>query len=144
MDSPGDRLARCTSALSPYFPLAVSMAAREPTPIKYEYDRVSWKSRAPFCLVGPASQPGGHVARGRPTAEDSLQRRRRFPPHALCDYDLARTIIPGMRARLLTAAAAALLALSTSAAAEDYPARPVRIFIPLAAGGGGDVFTRAL
>src|SRR4051812_19149069 len=30
------------------------------------------------------------------------------------------------------------------AAAQDYPARPVRIVFPLAAGGGGDVFTRAL
>ena len=30
------------------------------------------------------------------------------------------------------------------AAAQDYPTRPVRIVFPLAAGGGGDVFTRAL
>ena len=30
------------------------------------------------------------------------------------------------------------------ASAEDYPTRPVRIVFPLAAGGGGDVFTRAL
>src|SRR5436190_22590803 len=30
------------------------------------------------------------------------------------------------------------------AAAQDYPARPVRIVFPLAAGGGGDGFTRAL
>src|SRR4051812_50015488 len=30
------------------------------------------------------------------------------------------------------------------AAAQDYPARPVRIVFPLAAGGGGDVFTRGL
>ena len=28
--------------------------------------------------------------------------------------------------------------------AQDYPTRPVRIVFPLAAGGGGDVFTRAL
>src|SRR5262245_32660672 len=41
-------------------------------------------------------------------------------------------------------AAAAWLALCASAPAQDYPARPVKIFIPLAAGGGGDVFTRAL
>jgi tripartite-type tricarboxylate transporter receptor subunit TctC len=30
------------------------------------------------------------------------------------------------------------------ATAQDYPARPVRIVFPLAAGGGGDVFTRGL
>ena len=43
-------------------------------------------------------------------------------------------------------AAAAVLTLTATgiASAEDYPARPVRIVFPLAAGGGGDVFTRAL
>jgi tripartite-type tricarboxylate transporter receptor subunit TctC len=43
---------------------------------------------------------------------------------------------------LLTAIAAALTIWP--ATAQDYPARPVRIVFPLAAGGGGDVFTRAL
>ena len=39
-----------------------------------------------------------------------------------------------------------LAALHTAppAAAQDYPTRPVRIVFPLAAGGGGDVFTRAI
>jgi len=32
----------------------------------------------------------------------------------------------------------------TAASAQDYPTRPVRIVFPLAAGGGGDVYTRAL
>src|SRR5206468_10619463 len=45
--------------------------------------------------------------------------------------------------------AAALIGLVTlhtapPAAAQDYPTRPVRIVFPLAAGGGGDVFTRGL
>jgi tripartite-type tricarboxylate transporter receptor subunit TctC len=39
---------------------------------------------------------------------------------------------------------AALLAVCVPAVAQDYPTRIVRIIIPLSAGGGGDVFTRAL
>jgi tripartite-type tricarboxylate transporter receptor subunit TctC len=40
---------------------------------------------------------------------------------------------------------AALIGVSAlPATAQDYPARPVRIVFPLAAGGGGDVFTRGL
>ena len=39
---------------------------------------------------------------------------------------------------------AALAAIVPPASAQDYPARPVRIIIPLAPGGGGDVFTRAI
>jgi tripartite-type tricarboxylate transporter receptor subunit TctC len=43
------------------------------------------------------------------------------------------------------ALAAALLGLAAlPAAAQDYPNRPVRIVFPLAAGGGGDIFTRGL
>ena len=47
---------------------------------------------------------------------------------------------------VLAAALAGLVALHTAprAAAQDYPTRPVRIVFPLAAGGGGDVFTRGL
>jgi tripartite-type tricarboxylate transporter receptor subunit TctC len=41
-------------------------------------------------------------------------------------------------------AIAAILAVCLPASAQDYPTRVVRIIIPLAAGGGGDVFTRAL
>ena len=44
----------------------------------------------------------------------------------------------------IIAAVVALFAVCTSAPAQDYPARSVKILIPLAAGGGGDVFTRAL
>jgi tripartite-type tricarboxylate transporter receptor subunit TctC len=39
---------------------------------------------------------------------------------------------------------AAWLAWGAAASAQDYPARPIRVIIPLAAGGGGDVFTRAI
>lgn len=48
--------------------------------------------------------------------------------------------------RPMFAAAALLcaLAIPTPASSQDYPTRPVRIVFPLAAGGGGDVFTRAL
>ena len=36
------------------------------------------------------------------------------------------------------------LVVCASVAAQDYPGRPIRVIIPLGAGGGGDVFTRAL
>jgi tripartite-type tricarboxylate transporter receptor subunit TctC len=45
---------------------------------------------------------------------------------------------------LVAAVAGAAALLSGPSAAQDYPAKPVRIVFPLAAGGGGDVFTRAL
>jgi tripartite-type tricarboxylate transporter receptor subunit TctC len=45
--------------------------------------------------------------------------------------------------RVLLIAVLALLG-AAAASAQDYPIRPVRIVFPLAAGGGGDVFTRAL
>ncbi len=44
----------------------------------------------------------------------------------------------------LAAAAAAWLALCAGAPAQDYPSRTVKVIIPLAAGGGGDIFTRVL
>lgn len=49
--------------------------------------------------------------------------------------------------RILLIAVVAGLAASQAgypASAQDYPTRPVRIVFPLAAGGGGDVFSRAL
>jgi tripartite-type tricarboxylate transporter receptor subunit TctC len=47
---------------------------------------------------------------------------------------------------VLTAIVAGLVGAQTAplASAQDYPSRAVRIVFPLAAGGGGDVFTRAL
>ncbi|MFL6797438.1 MAG: Bug family tripartite tricarboxylate transporter substrate binding protein [Xanthobacteraceae bacterium] len=46
--------------------------------------------------------------------------------------------------RALVVAAVAALLCCAGARAQEYPLRPVRVIIPLAAGGGGDVFTRAL
>jgi tripartite-type tricarboxylate transporter receptor subunit TctC len=48
------------------------------------------------------------------------------------------------RMRLALIATALALAVSMPAAAQDWPSRPVRIIIPLAPGGGGDIFTRVL
>jgi tripartite-type tricarboxylate transporter receptor subunit TctC len=50
-------------------------------------------------------------------------------------------------ARQILAAIAGILAwavASSVALPQDYPARPIRVIIPLGPGGGGDVFTRAL
>jgi tripartite-type tricarboxylate transporter receptor subunit TctC len=44
----------------------------------------------------------------------------------------------------LAVVAAAWLAACAGAGAQDYPARPIKVIIPLAAGGGGDIFTRVL
>ncbi|MCX7311052.1 MAG: tripartite tricarboxylate transporter substrate-binding protein [Alphaproteobacteria bacterium] len=46
--------------------------------------------------------------------------------------------------RALIGAAAAWLAATASAPAQDYPSRPVKLIIPLGPGGAGDVFTRLL
>jgi len=46
--------------------------------------------------------------------------------------------------RLVLMVLAALAGLASSVWAQDFPSRTVRIIIPLAAGGGGDVFIRAL
>jgi tripartite-type tricarboxylate transporter receptor subunit TctC len=49
-----------------------------------------------------------------------------------------------MKRTALAAAIILTLVAAGPASAEDYPTRPVRIVFPLAAGGGGDIFTRAL
>ena len=52
-------------------------------------------------------------------------------------------VLTGILLRIFLIATVAGLTM-LPAAAQDYPSRPVRIVFPLAAGGGGDVFTRAL
>jgi tripartite-type tricarboxylate transporter receptor subunit TctC len=44
--------------------------------------------------------------------------------------------------KLLTLAAALLLALSTAAAADDYPTKPIRMIVPFPPGGSNDVVGR--
>ena len=46
--------------------------------------------------------------------------------------------------RLLGASLAGLLGLAICAHAQDYPAKPVRIIVPLAPGGLGDQLTRVI
>jgi tripartite-type tricarboxylate transporter receptor subunit TctC len=46
--------------------------------------------------------------------------------------------------RLIACGAIGAFSALVPAAAQEWPARPVRIIIPLGPGGGGDVFTRAL
>jgi tripartite-type tricarboxylate transporter receptor subunit TctC len=53
--------------------------------------------------------------------------------------------MPRMLAMPLVAGALLMLMpAQASAQAQDYPAKTVRVIIPLGAGGGGDIFTRAL
>jgi len=49
-----------------------------------------------------------------------------------------------MRNRLIALLAAGLLAAALPAQAQDYPAKPIRIVVPLAAGGGTDVLARVI
>ena len=44
----------------------------------------------------------------------------------------------------ILAATIVWLASCATAPAQDYPTRTIRVIIPLAAGGGGDIFTRAI
>jgi tripartite-type tricarboxylate transporter receptor subunit TctC len=46
--------------------------------------------------------------------------------------------------RAIIGVGAIWLALCAAAPAQDYPTRAIRVIIPLGAGGGGDIFTRAL
>src|SRR4051794_23221146 len=46
--------------------------------------------------------------------------------------------------RSILVACAIWVAFCASAPAQDYPSRTIRVIIPLGAGGGGDIFTRAL
>jgi tripartite-type tricarboxylate transporter receptor subunit TctC len=49
-----------------------------------------------------------------------------------------------VRMQSIFAAGIFWLALCAAAPAQDYPTRTIRVIIPLGAGGGGDIFTRAI
>ena len=49
-----------------------------------------------------------------------------------------------MKRRIRVLAVAAVAALASPAAAQDYPSRPIRVFTTTSAGGISDIFMRAL
>jgi tripartite-type tricarboxylate transporter receptor subunit TctC len=74
----------------------------------------------------------------------------RFAPVRPAPYPRSQILKAGrniVALRVVSAIAAAIavcLASFATAPAQDYPARTIKVIIPLGAGGGGDVFTRAL
>src|SRR5665213_28002 len=55
-----------------------------------------------------------------------------------------RAAMQRLVATLMIVMAGLMSAALAPAGAQDYPTHPIRIIIPLAAGGGGDIFTRAI
>ena len=87
----------------------------------------------------------GHVAAptnfalGAGTAGAYLSRHTAFP-----DKLKTGDVVAHFFTRPIFAATIVWLASCATTPAQDYPTRTIRVIIPLAAGGGGDIFTRAI
>src|SRR5712692_4180064 len=80
-------------------------------------------------------------------SQTSFRVLRRHCPRPILDHKAqkkGRDAVAPFWIRAIVATSAAWLALGATAPAQDYPTRTIRVIIPLAPGGGGDIFTRAL
>src|SRR5688572_1858735 len=87
-----------------------------------------------FCRPGAASGSAHAVEKARKSPHSGANQACKNPE---------KTPMPRTPA-LISTIAGVLLAFPAAAAAQDYPARPVRIIIPYAPGGINDVAARVL
>jgi tripartite-type tricarboxylate transporter receptor subunit TctC len=104
--------------------------------------KIEWQSlsaRMACRLLAEGDQQGGGCVR-QPKPKNALRSAREM----LAPLKLSSPVLTSFRCLLAALAAVSLTCPMQPAAAEQFPDRPIRIIVPVGAGGGTDVFARAL